>query len=133
MAFTFSLLIKICTTASKFYSFLRTSISIYRKKWKSAVYGEASGLAKLLSPLPTEGGKKCCRRVSGVLIAMSGKSFPCCGQGVEGAGWRMRRHLCGPDMTVLLWTLIQTHGCYAAGYRNGTVYVIGLMISLFRL
>lgn len=72
--FTFSLLIKIGTTASKFYSFLRTSISIYRKKWKSD-----AGLAKLLPPLPTGGGKKCCRRVRRVLIAMSGKSFPCCG------------------------------------------------------
>lgn len=57
-AFTFSLLIKICTTASKFYSFLRTSISIYGKKWKSAVYGVPSRAGKTFaSTLPGRGAK----------------------------------------------------------------------------
>lgn len=62
--FTFSVLIKICAKASKFYSFLRTSISIYRKKWKSDVYGVPSRASKSFAYPSLGGGKKCCRRVS---------------------------------------------------------------------
>lgn len=56
--FTFSLLIKICTTASKFYSFLRTSISIYRKKWKSDVYGVPNRASKTFASPTHRWGQK---------------------------------------------------------------------------
>lgn len=56
--FTFSLLIKICTTASKFYSFLRTSISIYRKKWKSDVYGVPNRAGKTFASPTHRWGQK---------------------------------------------------------------------------
>ncbi|CAH2074368.1 unnamed protein product, partial [Iphiclides podalirius] len=90
-AFTFSLLIKICTTASKFYSFLRTSISIYGKKWKSTVHGAPSRAGKTFAAPPARGGQK-------VLPTGSPRSYTYVGEkfsvlragGMGGEGERMR-------------------------------------------
>lgn len=88
-AYTFSLLIKNCTSASKFYSFLRTSISIYRKKWKSDVYGAPSRAGKTFAT-PTRWGQK--------VLPLGERTYSCVGRkfsvlrvGAEGGkGGRMR-------------------------------------------
>ncbi|CAK1556103.1 unnamed protein product [Leptosia nina] len=89
MAVTFSVLIKICTTASKFYSFLRTSISIYRKKWKSAVY-VPSWAGKSFPSHPHVGGQKVLPTGERLYLYLCwGKVFRVAGRGERGG--RMRR------------------------------------------
>lgn len=126
-----SLLIKICTTASKFYSFLRTSISIYRKKWKSAVYGEPSWAGKTFPSPPHRGGKKCCRRVSGCTYSYVREKFSVLRVGGGGGRWTHAR-LCRrrADVTVLLRTLLSMQGLCATSCSNYAAYVKALMIFL---
>lgn len=80
-----TLLIKFCTTASKFYSFLRTSISIYRKKWKSAVYGVPSRAGKTFAFPSHRGGQKVLPTGERLYLYLcQGKVFRVAGRSVRG-------------------------------------------------
>lgn len=111
---TFSLLIKICTTDSKFYSFLRTSISIYRKKWKSDVL-VPSRVGKSFASTTHRWGQK-------VLLAGE-RSYSCVRRKFsvlrEGGGG----DACAPpagraDVTVLLRTWLPEQGFVARWHDN---------------
>lgn len=127
-AFTFWLLIKICTTASKFYTFLSTSISIYRKKWKSALCMECGAeLAKVLPPTsPPAGGQKVLPAGGRLYLYLCrGKVFRVAGRGWQGRRVAHARRVArSADATLLPRTLLRSQPSRASSSKLGIRRVV---------